>query len=204
MELSNDLIKIVIVLFPGFISMILLERLITNKKIEFNRYSLYIIVLSITSYSLSSISICNNKEKTFILIDILENFENFSLQNLFLATLSGVIISILLAYIINYKLVNKIGQKLKITNKYGDESVWDYFHNKDKNEWVTIRNKKNDLMYVGWIEVFSDDSNDYDELVLREVTVYKNSTAEKQYELDEIYISSKREDLTIEIFNYEE
>ena len=94
--------------------------------------------------------------------------------------------------------------KLKITNKYGDESVWDYFHNKDKNEWVTIRNKKNDLMYVGWIEVFSDDATAYDELVLREVTVYKNSTAEKQYEVDEIYISSKREDLTIEIFNYKE
>lgn len=204
MELSNDLIKIVIVLFPGFISMILLERLITNKRIEFNRYSLYIIVLSITSYSLSSILICNNKENKFILIDILENFENFSLQNLFLATLSGVIISIFLAYIINNKLVNKIGQKLKITNKYGDESVWDYFHNKDKNEWVTIRNKKNDLMYVGWIEVFSDDATAYDELVLREVTVYKNSTAEKQYEVDEIYISSKREDLTIEIFNYKE
>lgn len=204
MELSNDLIKIIIVLFPGFISMILLERLITNKKIEFNRYFLYVIILSITSYSLSSISICGNKENTFILIDILENFEKFSLKNLFLATFSGAIVSVLLAYVINYKLVNKIGQKLKITNKYGDESVWDYFHNKDKNEWVTIRNKKNDLMYVGWIEVFSDDATDYDELVLREVTIYKNSTAEKQYEVDEMYISSKREDLTIEIFNYEE
>lgn len=213
MELSNDLIKIILVLFPGIISMIVLERLITNTKIEFNRYIVYVIVLSISSYAVAYLlwdiysSLCPEYESvqpSFILIDLLNNSNSFDIKSLFYVTMVSLLLSFILSFVINRKIVNKFGQKLGLTNKYGDESVWDYFHNKDNVEWVTIRDKNKDLMYVCWIEVYSDDGAEYDELVLRDVTVYKNSTAAKQYEVDEMYLSSKRENLTIEIFNYAE
>jgi len=213
MELSSDLIKIILVLFPGIISMIVLERLITHRKIDFNRYMLYIVVLSISSYTLvhlfwelySFFCSTNKSVKTsFILVDLLKNPDSFDSKKLLYVTFVGLLLSFILSFIVNRKIVNKFGQKLGLTNKYGDESVWDYFHNKDGIEWVTVRDKNKDLMYVCWIEAYSDDGTEYDELLLRDVTVYKNSTAEKQYEVDEMYVSSKRENITIEIFNYKE
>ncbi len=213
MELSSDLIKIILVLFPGIISMIVLERLITNRKIDFNRYMLYIVVLSISSYTLAYLLwelydfLCSTNESvqaSFVLVDLLKSPDSFDSKNLLYVTSIGLLLSFILSFVVNRKLVNKFGQKFGLTNKYGDESVWDYFHNKDDVEWVTIRDKNKDLMYVCWIEVYSDDGTEYDELVLRDVIVYKNSTAAKQYEVDEMYLSSKRENLTIEIFNYKE
>jgi hypothetical protein len=213
MELSNDLIKIILVLYPGIISMIVLERLITNTKIEFNRYLVYIVVLSISSYAVAYLLwgiysfLCSEDgsvQPSFILIDLLKNSNSFDIKNLFYVTIVSLLLSFILSFVINRKLLNKFGQKLGLTNKYGDESVWDYFHNKDNVEWVTIRDKNKDLMYVCWIEVYSDDGTEYDELLLRDIIVYKNSTAEKQYEVDEMYLSSRRENLTIEIFNYKE
>ncbi len=62
--------------------------------------------------------------------------------------------------------------------------------------WVTVRDHKLDLYYYGWIEAWSD-SGEERELILREVEVYKNSTAEFLYESDVIYISRKHDDLTI-------
>jgi hypothetical protein len=212
MELSNDLIKIIFLLFPGIVSMTLLEMMITHKKIDFNRYMLNIIVLSIMSYSilywLSNFYhvMCDSQgqKPTFVLMDFLLSNNYLSTLTLLKATVIGIVMSLMLSFAINRKYINKLGQKLRITKKYGDESVWNYFHNKDESRWVTIRDKINDLMYVGWIEVFSEDNLEYDELVLRDVVVYKNSTAEKQYTVDEIYICRKREELSIEIFNYEE
>ena len=111
-----------------------------------------------------------------------------------------ILLSFFLAYIINNKFVNRIGQCLNVTSKFGDESVWDFFHNKPKKDWVVIRDLKNDIMYYGWISIYSDYGNDNDELILQNVVVYKNSTGELMYEVAEIYIAEKRENLRIEIY----
>ena len=49
-ELSIEIVKIVIFLIPGILSMIILERLTTHKKIEFDRFATYSIVLAFFIY----------------------------------------------------------------------------------------------------------------------------------------------------------
>ena len=44
---------------------------------------------------------------------------------------------------------------------------------------------------------FSDRVNDY-ELLLREVVVYQSSTSLKLYDVESVYLSRKKDDLTIE------
>lgn len=216
MTLSHELLKIIILLVPGIISMLLLERLITNNKLEFKRFVLNIIVLSIFSYLLAYLL----WEVLFLLystlrwaspiisspVDLSEYFTSTEFKINFWIVLytsfCGVLLAMVMAIVINVKIVTKIGRWLHITVKHGDETVWDYFHNKPKNDWVVVRDIKHDIMYFGWIEAFSDDGTEYDELILKDVSVYNNTNANKLYDANEIYLSGKREDLRIEIHNY--
>ncbi len=61
-----------------------------------------------------------------------------------------------------------------------------------------MRDKEKDLIYDGWVQAFSDDSKDA-ELLLRDVSVYKNSTGEGLYQIGMMYISRNRDDIAIEI-----
>lgn len=217
-ELSIEIVKIVIFLIPGILSMIILERLITHKKIEFDRFATYSIVLAFFTYILHyllwySIYILYTMLRwNEPIIEVPELFINRFLNdmnmldmfNVISVSIVGIVLSSILAYIINNKFINRIGQLLNITSKFGDESVWDFFHNKPKKDWVVVRDLRNDIMYYGWISIYSDYGNENDELILQNVAVYKNSTAELMYEVDEIYIAEKRENLRIEIYNKEE
>ena len=213
-ELSIEIVKIVIFLIPGILSMIILERLTTHKKIEFDRFATYSIVLAffiyifhyvfwLITHKLYLLLKWNKPEidvPELIINRFLNNSEIIHLFSVITVSLVGILLSFFLAYIINNKFVNRIGQCLNVTSKFGDESVWDFFHNKPKKDWVVIRDLKNDIMYYGWISIYSDYGNENDELILQNVVVYKNSTGELMYEVAEIYIAEKRENLRIEIY----
>ena len=64
-------------------------------------------------------------------------------------------------------------------------------------EWVIIRDIKNDIMYEGWVQAFSD-ATEPDEIFLRNVKIYKNSTSKLMYETKGLYLSQKKENLLIE------
>ncbi len=61
-----------------------------------------------------------------------------------------------------------------------------------------MRDHKLDLVYFGWIEVFSDSEKER-ELLLRDVKVYSNTTGEHLYDASVIYIARDRYDLTLEV-----
>jgi hypothetical protein len=219
MEFSAEVLKIIIILVPGIVSMLVLERMIVHTKIDFDRFAIYTIVMSFFSYLLSSF-IWSLLYHVYTVLEwntpriaapkmIIDSFMTVDIKMdyyiVLWVSLLGIVLSLLLAKAINKKYLHRLGQLLKITKKYGDESVWDYFHNKqDETIWVTVRDMKNDLMYFGWIEAYSDDSIEYDELLLRNVDVCQNSTGDNGYVVDEAYICGKREDLRIEIFTNEE
>lgn len=61
-----------------------------------------------------------------------------------------------------------------------------------------VRDHKLDLLYFGWILVYSD-SEKQRELLLRDVRVYNNSTDDFLYEVSRMYLSRESFDLTIEV-----
>lgn len=88
-------------------------------------------------------------------------------------------------------------QDLESRISFGELDVWGYTLNLKEVVWVTVRDHKNDLIYDGWVQAFSDDSRDA-EVLLRDVSVYKNSTGEKLYQVGGVYLSRNREDISIE------
>ena len=218
MQLSLEVIKIVIFLSPGIFSMIIIEKLITHKKIDFDRFAIYSILMSFFIYLFhyffwfllhQMYVFCKwgspiISDPKIILYEFLKSQDFASLSEFLTLILVGILISLFVSYSVNNKWINRIGQALHITTKYGDESMWDYFHNNPNTTWVIVRDLKNDLMYFGWIKIFSDDGSECDELILQKVTVYKNSSGELMYEVEEVYIAEDRKNLRIEIHKYQE
>ena len=78
--------------------------------------------------------------------------------------------------------------------------MWNYLFNSSNVEWVFVRDHKTDLVYYGWIEVFSDSEKER-ELILKDVDVYSNTTdlQDPIYKIPLMYLSRDKHDLTIEV-----
>jgi hypothetical protein len=63
---------------------------------------------------------------------------------------------------------------------------------------VVVRDLDHDLAYDGWVNAFSD-TYDANELLLRDVKVYQSSSAQLLYELDSVYLTREKDELTIEV-----
>jgi hypothetical protein len=103
------------------------------------------------------------------------------------------------AYIKTYNLINRFGQKVKATTRFGDEDVWEFINRSPdfKNNWITVRDHKLRLNYSCWIEAFSDSGKER-ELLLREVKVYSDETCAELYSVDTLYLSRKSDEITLE------
>ena len=117
------------------------------------------------------------------------------------AILFSALISIPLAfaasYIDEYKIISRFSRFIKASRRFGDEDIWDYFNRSPDIKWVYVRDLKRDIYYYGWIQAWSDPHKER-ELLLREVDVFKRSTAEFLYKTDVVYLSRKHDDLTID------
>jgi hypothetical protein len=110
----------------------------------------------------------------------------------------GVLLAFFASALYTNMTINRIGRFLKVTRRFGDEDVWNYFNNIREVNWVFVRDHKLDLIYFGWISVCSD-SEKARELLMRDVRVYSNSTNDFLYEVSLLYISREPFDLTIEV-----
>ncbi|MBM4056201.1 MAG: hypothetical protein FJ264_16335 [Planctomycetes bacterium] len=138
-----------------------------------------------------------NDVKFSFLKVLIDKNATINFKEIVFVTILSIPIGFLFTFLLNYKVLFRVAHKLKISKKFGDLDVWSYIMNSKTPEWVVIRDIENDLMYEGWIEAFSD-STGVDELFLRDVKVYKNSTAEECYEIPGLYLPRKRENLIIE------
>jgi hypothetical protein len=70
---------------------------------------------------------------------------------------------------------------------FAERDVWDYVFNTPDPGWITVRDLDHDLMYDGWYWAYSSDAEPR-ELLLRDVSVYKNGTGERLYQVGAAYI----------------
>ncbi len=110
----------------------------------------------------------------------------------------AVLVGFGLSYMIKYRIIFRFLKLIKVSDKTGTIDVWNYIFSSENTEWVTIRDFKQDLMYIGWVKAFSHITSEKDELFLKDVKVYKNSTGEPLYGVSGLYYSLKRGDMQIE------
>jgi hypothetical protein len=212
LDISSLAIRIIFLLLPGAIASTLYWKLKGRSSRKDWEDILEIIIFSLFSYLLYAIcsyvlSFGNAVWYAFGLrARTFSHFRAFfdekasvDLWEIFYASLLSVTLALLAAYSYQYKWLNKIGQKIGATTRFGDEDVWDFVQHSPavRGQWVTIRDHKLKLNYSCWIQHFSDTDKER-ELLLREVSVYNDPTGEFLYKADVMYISRKNDQLTIE------
>lgn len=206
-QIKELTLRVVFLGTPGIVCYFILSRLIGQIGKSSIEKFLLIFIFSAISYLLLGVVIAgksfllNTPIESNILMNVFDN-AGVSYKDILFATLSSIALAYLLSYGYKFNVVNWVGQKIKATNKYGDEDVWHFFQNapdRYKNDgWVIVRDHKHGLMYYGAVSVFSDSERDR-ELIISDVTVYDNDSGKKLYELDQIYICRNKDDLSIEV-----
>ncbi|MBA7498108.1 hypothetical protein ES704_00843 [subsurface metagenome] len=203
MEFSEFALRVILLFLPGIVSLLIIDNLTNHKEYKLYEKAIYSLIYSFFCYYLFYLLLIIYgfwfKVKIhFSFFDALINKESvLDFNEIGYTTIISIFVGFIFSAFINYKVVNKIARKFKITKKYAEVNVWSYLMNSEKMEWVVIRDIKNDLMYEGWIEAFSD-STEKDEIFLRDVKVFKNSTSEELYDILGLYLPSKRVNLIVE------
>ena len=127
-----------------------------------------------------------------------EGKAKISLKEILQVCVVSAILAILLIVISTHKLHFRLFQALKITKKFGEQDVWGFLMNSTSTEWITVRDSENNIMYDGSVKAFSDNSKEA-ELLLENVSVYRNDSGEHLYDVDAQYLSLNRDKISIEI-----
>lgn len=199
MGISVSFIRIVFVLLPGIIASKLYDEFVGNEPERDLDYFVKIITFSIFSYAVYDVGCFWSDQSAYICI--FNFFFSESLPDLILilfVSVIGMLLAVVAAGLKYKKVVNRLGRWLRVTNRFGDETVWDYLLNSPNIGWVYVRDHKYNLAYLGYISKFSD-SNEYRELLLEEVSVYSNLNGKKLYDLDGLYLIRLGPEITLEL-----
>jgi len=204
-------LKLIIILIPGALGAIIVNRLTIHKEWSSFTYILNAIIIGLFSYLAlqfvvttwifvqnSFSSVLAYDYKTLEIWNSISDSKKIPYKEVSGASFFGIVLGFIGAYIDYNGIINTIGQRLRISNKYGDENLFSHFLNKKETEIVYVRNIKNNLTYHGYVDSYSE--NDMlSEIVLSTVTVYNYTDSEYLYEIDKIYLSFTKSDIVIEI-----
>lgn len=202
--MSELTLKLIIILIPGAIATLIYGRMILHKEWSNFRFVLYSILFGVFSYLtiqtfIELINLCKADYLTDLTIwDNLASANKIPYSEVILASIISVILALLMSVIENKKIINRFGQIVKITNKYGEENLFSRFLNSPEIEYVYLRVPETKLTYHGWVKSFSETDN-VSEIRLGDVAVYTYPESELLYEIDEIYLSFQKHNIIIEL-----
>jgi hypothetical protein len=128
-----------------------------------------------------------------------ENLRLLRPIDVFRTTAIAPLLAIFWSLAANRKWFLRIMQKIRVTRRFGDESVWDFTFNLNTPavEYVNLRDFENHVIYSGFVRAFSDGSETR-EILLEQVQVYELESGKSLYEMPLIYLSRRREPLHLE------
>jgi hypothetical protein len=137
---------------------------------------------------------------TWTIIDA--TLPSIPLKEVFFASIISPLIAFSASAIINFKLLNKLAQILKVSFKFGDENLFSFFLNSEEVDWVYVRDREGELTYLGRVISYSE-CDSIQEIVLSDVSVYEYETSKHVYDLSLIYLSKQLGSFVIEVPNLE-
>lgn len=203
MEINEFTIQIIFLGFPGILCFFVLSRLIgKSTRGTFEKIAL-VFLYSVSSYLLYYLTRHYIFGDSNYAIDtIFNNREMIKGTDILGASGAAIFLAFFLSVSHTYNLLNRFGQLIRVTHRYGDEDVWHFFLNapdKQKNKgWVLVRDHGKNLIYYGWVDAWSESGEDR-ELLLLEVSVLDNDSGDELYQCQSLYVCAKKENITIEV-----
>lgn len=215
MELSKELLDILLILLPGLISFIIIESLTPYNKIEFNRLLVYTVALSALTF-ISAITLWETycKLSSWLKFSIIPNNLDLSKNllsyqsnyqfSLLVFTIS-IIIGLFFVWIISKKFIYRFMNKINASNMTSNMEVWDDFFGMTRADaFVVVRDKENNLMYYGEVFYYSiSETSKIPALYLIDVDIYTNDDSIKLYNVNELYLPFKQNSMTVEFPNFD-
>jgi hypothetical protein len=210
MNLSEFAFRIIFIFIPGLIAFNIISKLTFHKDFKASDILLGSLTYGFVCYLIYYfMCVIINKltffhTQNFYFGESLTNPQaKLNFQEIAVVTLLAVPIGLILAALINHNVLFKLANKLMISDKLDEISLWNKVFDSSLNHWIVIRDIQNDLMYRGWVDSFSD-GLDKNEILLRDVEVYRNSEQGVLYSVPGLYISfNKDENLMIEFQSWE-
>lgn len=219
MDISEFTIRLIVLMLPGAIASLIIERLTVHSKWDHFQFIVYSVILGILSYCLYQgglyliatynylDAVCHKVKANFnpefisFWSSLFNSQQPISPKEVFIGCIYSIFVGLIISKIIHYKYLNRIAKKLRITDKYGDENLFTFFLNAKEVNWVWIRDKKKGLTYEGLRESFSE-TDSIREILLRDVKVYTYEDSALCYEIPALYLSFPSGELHIEMPPY--
>lgn len=206
---DNNVIKILLIFFPGIVGVILINYAInTYKSFELNLGLLYSFVLGVLSYI--TIPFLN---KIFPCISLFEvNGDIFKMdiseKGIFLALIISIIYSIIIIKVIDKELYHTFLRQIGVSRTAGKKYILKNLYTTTDNElsalvsnYVDIRFQNKDLTYSGTIKLIDIHDNGFIEILLENAGAIYNNNKDFSYTVKSVIICEKMENLIIEYRN---
>nr|DAD98885.1 MAG TPA: hypothetical protein [Myoviridae sp. ctEBR14] len=203
---DNNVIKILLIFFPGIVGVILINYAInTYKSFELNLGLLYSFVLGVLSYI--TIPFLN---KIFPCISLFEvNGDIFKMdiseKGIFLALIISIIYSIIIIKVIDKELYHTFLRQIGVSRTAGKKYILKNLYTTTDNElsalvssYVDIRFQNKDLTYSGTIKLIDIHDNGFIEILLENAGAIYNNNEDFSYTVKSVIICEKLENLIIE------
>jgi hypothetical protein len=194
-EISELTLRLILLVFPGAIGALIVETLTIHKPWNSFRFVLYASFLGLASYTL--LQAVSPQELNFWAA-LANKTKEISYKEIFQACSASAILSFCVSGVIKVRLINRLAGRFRLSDKYGDDSLYMHFLALQKVEWITVRDKAQKLTYVGKVDSFNE-AGATRELVLVEATVYETDTSARLYDAENILLAFKAENVIIEV-----
>lgn len=200
MQISALFIRLVVLVLPGLVGSLFYRKLRGGRQQKDWRDLAEITLFALSSYALYGAALeLFAAEGPVALKALFDEGVPVRWTEVVVASFISVGLAVLVSYVNEWKLINRFGKYIGATWRYGDEDVWEHFHNSSEyGRWVFVRDHKLDLVYFGWIDTFSESGAER-ELLISDVEVYSNEDGERLYEVPVLYVARDRHDFTIEV-----
>ncbi len=203
MQASELVVRLILLFFPGVICAYIVDTFTSHKPRTQFQFLLNSLVLGLASYFLYWVllrlfALCGANPPEFVFLRALTDGQApVVFREVAWAVLIAGCLGLAVTFASSHKLHFRIVRRMGITKKFGELDVWGFVFNSPQVEWVTVRDYSRNLAYDGWVQLFSDDSENA-ELHLQDVRVYKNDSGEELYSVSSLYLSLDRSSIAIE------
>ncbi len=201
-ETNLIILQILLWFIPGIIASQLLNLFLQRVELDKLHFTIESLLFGFFSYTILNIIyiIIGYVSRTNLHLSFLKGTsESISLNyiEILLATFIGIILALFFSYITTNDLIHSIARYFKLTHKSGYSEVWNLLLDTTE-KWIIIRDFERDEMYLGNV-LSRSEKYEEGELLLSNVTVYINSTAEELYQIEKKYIIFEKSKMCIEV-----
>ncbi|MAO90795.1 MAG: hypothetical protein CMM78_01295 [Rhodospirillaceae bacterium] len=202
MQIDQGLLQIALIFIPGLLWASIEKKYASKGMLSITWFVMRTFLFGVLSYAiLIAIFLMFGIQSDLVTSSATQSdvIPNVHLQDAILATVVSFPSSILWLYIQNYKILTKLLQAIGATKTFGEEDLWDYIFNsanKGVVEYVHVRDFDKELVYSGWVMLFSE-TDKLRELHLKNVEV-SDFSGNTLYEMPWVYLAREPYDVTIE------